>query len=255
MTRVLTAALGIALLLGVTLAAPSWVFRGFVLLVAALALDEFLRMVAANGSARPGRWLILPGVAVTLAFSLGAGAVVYALTLQLLLLGAVSISGGRSGGHLEYISYGTMGTLYACVLPGFFFLLSPAALWILLVTVWAGDAAAYYGGRLLGRRPLAPVLSPNKTVEGALAGGLASLIGGTLLAARFLDAPAVLLAGICLATGVAGPVGDLVESGMKRAAGIKDTARLLPGHGGVLDRIDSLLFAAPVFHLLLLWTL
>jgi phosphatidate cytidylyltransferase len=251
MTRLLAAAVGIALFSAATLA-PPWVFTVFVVLIAARALDEFRGMVAAGGAVRPGRWLLVPGAVVTSAFMLGAEPVLHALAGTLLLLGLGSIWSGHSG-RLEYISYGAMGTLYASALPGFVLLLPRPGLWVLVVTVWAGDAGAYYGGRLLGRRRLAPVVSPNKTVEGAIAGGLASLAGGTLLGARLLEVPVPALAAICLATGVVGQAGDLVESAMKRTAGIKDSGRLLPGHGGVLDRIDSLLLAAPAFHFLLAW--
>jgi phosphatidate cytidylyltransferase len=97
------------------------------------------------------------------------------------------------------------------------------------------------------------VLSPNKTVEGAVAGALGSLLVGGVLGRWLLGASVPFLIVLCLVTGVAGQLGDLAESSMKRTAGIKDSANRLPGHGGVLDRIDSLLFAAPVFHFLTVW--
>lgn len=119
---------------------------------------------------------------------------------------------------------------------------------VFLVT-WAGDTGAYYIGLRLGHRKLAPVISPNKTVEG-LVGGLGFAIISALLArAWFL--PTFSIAD-CLATGflltLAGLLGDLSESALKRSAGVKDTGALIPAHGGMLDRLDSLLFAAPAFY-------
>jgi phosphatidate cytidylyltransferase len=122
------------------------------------------------------------------------------------------------------------------------------AMLLLLVTVVASDTAQYYTGRLAGRTKLAPVLSPGKTVEGALGGIVFGAVTLALAGAWWWpQAPLVfrLVTGTALA--VLGICGDLFESMLKRAAGVKDSATLLPGHGGVLDRIDALLFAAPVY--------
>lgn len=119
----------------------------------------------------------------------------------------------------------------------------------LFLITWAADTGAYYAGTSLGRHKLAPSISPNKTVEG-LGGGLAAAILAAFLAqAWFLPsltgADCVALA--CLLT-LAGLLGDLAESAMKRGAGVKDSGGLIPGHGGMLDRLDSLLFTAPAFY-------
>ena len=125
-----------------------------------------------------------------------------------------------------------------------------------LAAVYVGDTFAYYGGRLLGRHPLAPGISPAKTWEGAVLGVVGAVIGALAAPLWFWQrlpfAHAVILG---LVLGVTGILGDLVESLFKRAATVKDSGGLLPGHGGVLDRIDSLLLAAPVlywYHRLLL---
>lgn len=119
---------------------------------------------------------------------------------------------------------------------------------VVLVT-WAGDTGAYCVGISLGRRQLAPVISPNKTVEG-LIGGLVLAIAAAV-AARAWFLPWFSLVD-CLASGLlltgAGVLGDLTESALKRSAGVKDSGSLIPGHGGMLDRVDSLLFAAPAFY-------
>ncbi|MBZ2183972.1 MAG: phosphatidate cytidylyltransferase [Bryobacter sp.] len=114
---------------------------------------------------------------------------------------------------------------------------------------WAGDVAAYYTGRRLGRRKLAPSISPGKTVEGAIGGVCASVLFGCLYLPRVL--PEVSLgeaAGLALAGSVAGQIGDLCESALKRGAGLKDSGAMLAGHGGWLDRLDSSLFSMPVVY-------
>lgn len=125
----------------------------------------------------------------------------------------------------------------------------PWLVFLLLAIAWLGDTAAYYVGSTWGRRRMAPVVSPNKTWEGALAGlaiGIASaLVWSFLRLGRFEIA--VLVAGA--ATAVAAQLGDLVESLFKRASGLKDSGNVLPGHGGLLDRSDALLFASPVLWL------
>ena len=135
--------------------------------------------------------------------------------------------------------------------------LGPRLVLSLLVLIWVADSAAYFAGRALGRRKLSPMVSPGKTLEG-LAGALAGAgTFGLLLVALDLLGGVGAVAGVGLCVGVAlfSVAGDLFESYAKRAAGLKDSGTLLPGHGGVLDRIDSLIAAAPVFllGLLLLW--
>lgn len=153
---------------------------------------------------------------------------------------------------------------YLAVLRG----LPDGALWttVLLLLVWANDSAAYVAGRMFGRTPFAPSISPKKTWEGFAAGVAASvLVGGALwvgaitIRASFWTAPPGYvpispypplwaMAGLGLAVAVAGPLGDLAKSFVKRQVGVKDAGTLIPGHGGVLDRMDSLMFAGPVVY-------
>jgi phosphatidate cytidylyltransferase len=151
------------------------------------------------------------------------------------------------------------GVLYIAWLLGHLVLLrgfdrgTDAILFVLLVT-WVTDSAAYFGGRWLGRRPLAGRVSPSKTVEGAVAGligaaAAAALTGGWLL-------PSVTIGeslGLGLALGCLGQLGDLSESMFKRSAGVKDSGGWIPAHGGLLDKIDSLVFTAPAFYYYLVW--
>ena len=125
---------------------------------------------------------------------------------------------------------------------------------LLFLVVWCGDSAAYFGGRAFGKHKLYPVASPKKTVEGSVFGLLGSV--GVALAARAWFHPSLTVAD-CLVLGAAGgalgQIGDLVESLWKRSAGVKDSGTFFPGHGGVLDRVDALLFAAPLFYWYARW--
>jgi phosphatidate cytidylyltransferase len=121
----------------------------------------------------------------------------------------------------------------------------PPLLLFAMVIVWVGDTAAYFVGRSIGRYKLAPHLSPKKTWEGAVASFVGSLIVAVVFA-RFMTVPLPHLLAMAALGNVAGQVGDLLESAYKRSAGIKDSGTILPGHGGVLDRIDALILAIPV---------
>lgn len=149
-----------------------------------------------------------------------------------------------------------LGALYPALFVTLDLLRAPSAGYaytlLVVVAVWASDAAAMLGGRSFGRHKLAPALSPKKTWEGAVSG----LVGATLAALAVgwplgLPLGVVAVAGVVVA--VAGLLGDLAESALKRSAGVKDTGALLPGHGGILDRFDAMLFAAPAVFLLLRW--
>jgi phosphatidate cytidylyltransferase len=141
------------------------------------------------------------------------------------------------GGHLVALRVGFAPQLSKHLLSFFF------------LVIMGADSAAYYGGRAFGKHKLAPSVSPGKTWEGAVAGMLASL----LLAAGahywfFPELPTKFALALAAVMNVISVIGDLTESALKRSAGAKDTAKILPGHGGVLDRIDSLLFNAPVIY-------
>lgn len=136
-----------------------------------------------------------------------------------------------------------------CATPPFGqFAFGPASLLSLMVIVFAGDTGAYFAGRSLGRHKLYPLVSPKKTIEGSVGGLLASIGGGALsawlLVPQIPQTDALLLGAAC---GLTAQIGDLAESMFKRASGTKDSGNLLPGHGGMLDRLDGVLFAGPVF--------
>ena len=163
----------------------------------------------------------------------------------------------------------TVGTRFAisvaaipytgCLLPFVALLhrppLGPRWVILALVATWFADSGAYFAGRAFGRTKLAPSISPGKTVEGAI-GGLACAVAGAvgvrwLLLRGTLPAPDAVAVGVI--GGVLGPAGDLAESLLKRSFGVKDSGKLLPGHGGMLDRVDALLFVAPAAWLWLRW--
>ena len=126
--------------------------------------------------------------------------------------------------------------------------------WILYVlgVIWSGDTGAYFAGRFLGRHKLHPKVSPKKTIEGAI-GGIAASIGGGLIMVSLLNLPIPVGYTIFYSAigGALGQLGDLAESLIKRACGVKDSGTILPGHGGMLDRVDGVIFAFPFFGLVL----
>lgn len=140
------------------------------------------------------------------------------------------------------------------MLVGVYVVAGREAALLLIGTVALSDTAQYYTGRALGRHPLAPRLSPKKTREGALGGIIVAPLGLAAAGPPLLPLLTPLsAAAIGLAVAALGIAGDLFESAIKRAAQVKDSSALIPGHGGVLDRIDALLFAAPPFYLAMRW--
>jgi phosphatidate cytidylyltransferase len=120
-----------------------------------------------------------------------------------------------------------------------------------LFTIWATDSGAYFIGKSLGKRKLWPEISPNKTVEGFIGGLFSAMVVGVLFYVfSNLDYTLLQLLLISLIIGVFGQLGDLVQSAYKRHYGVKDSGKLLPGHGGILDRLDSVIFILPILHLL-----
>ena len=127
--------------------------------------------------------------------------------------------------------------------------LNPHWLMFGLMVNWVGDTGAYYVGKNFGRHKLAPSVSPGKTWEGAVASAVTGVVFGMIYLPLAIRGTSLLVAGLlALAANVAGQVGDLAESAIKRAAGVKDSGSLLPGHGGLLDRVDSTTFALPVLY-------
>lgn len=144
------------------------------------------------------------------------------------------------------------GTLYVGLILYFYLISTLGDGWIwlvfMLVCTWASDTLAYLVGQKWGKHRIAPALSPGKTVEGAVGGVLGSFLAAALVLLYNPVLPAVLVLVLGALVGVTAQVGDLVESAIKRQAGIKDAGGLIPGHGGILDRFDSMLFTAPLVY-------
>jgi phosphatidate cytidylyltransferase len=248
MNRVLTAAVAIPLVLAATLFSPDWLFALMVGVFAALALEEFLALGAKRGGDRTGRWFLVSGAAVTAAFFGDPSWVVTVLTLAALVLMSVAVFQRSIDTAFIRVGFALAGLVYCCVTLGFLVLLARELVLVLFAIIWAGDTAAFYCGRAFGRHLLAPRVSPKKTVEGAVAGLIGSVAIGVLAGVWFLGEPAARVGAVSAAVAAAGQIGDLAESVLKRSAGVKDSSSILPGHGGILDRLDSLFFAAPVFY-------
>ncbi len=254
--RLITAALLLAVIIPLILYAKPWLLSLVLTLILALAVGEWWKLVQGR---RPvviilvaclllllPQWLHFPGyffvlVAwLSLAFWLALG------------LGLWLRERRRLFSWLPWL-------LWPTLLPAFWLasrlqILQPAFLLWLILLIAASDSAALFFGKAFGRMRLAPSLSPGKTWAGFWGGLLAGLFGGTLGAAWFWTwRPENLLlgAGVGLLAALAGVLGDLWESFLKRSVGRKDSGQLLPGHGGILDRIDALTAATPVFFLLL----
>jgi phosphatidate cytidylyltransferase len=251
------------------------VFRGgdwflyFILLLVAIGIYEYLSKI----NIRLFSFLFLiPLVGVICSAYLTSNGLEYygsqAILAVFLIVGTLLAVRRNSVEKLFYkLTYIIWGTAYIGLLYPFVYLIRGDAGWmepapgrwwlfLLLGSLWLGDTAAMAVGKNLGRHKLAPTVSPNKTVEGFIGGFIGTFIVALIFKVFWLkDAPLYHLAVISILIGLFGQLGDLVESLWKRSLGIKDSSSIIPGHGGVLDRFDSLLFAAPVLYFYLKYVL
>jgi phosphatidate cytidylyltransferase len=277
MTRVLSAAVLVAVLVSVVWFAPPWATLALGVLVAAVAGLELHRLSGAARGSWPPLIAAVAAALVTAGFAFGDPLVaglthftmlVTALLAAVLLGGLATLASGRPAPDaVPSVALVFMAPLYVGLPLGVLVWVQVVygreALLLPVVIVALSDTAQYYVGRAIGRRRLAPQVSPAKTVEGALGGLVAATILGAALAPAWLAvavtpmAPVSRLVGAALGAllALAGMAGDLFESFLKRSAGVKDSAALIPGHGGVLDRIDAHLLAAPVYYLFLRYLL
>jgi phosphatidate cytidylyltransferase len=251
MTRVLTAAVAIPLVLLITLYSPQWLFASVVGLAAAAAVEEFLSLASAKRMDRPGKWFLVPAWLVCASFAAGPSWVLISIALAAMALMTATVFGGSIEAGFNRVASGLSSIVYCSVTLGFLILIPRGWIVLLFAIIWVGDSAAYYGGRALGRHLLAPAVSPKKTVEGAIAGLVGSMIAGAIGGIWLLHEPGMRIIGVSAVTAAVGQIGDLAESVLKRSAGVKDSSSILPGHGGILDRLDSLFFATPVFYWIL----
>jgi len=268
--RWLTAIAALPLLFGVILKGGHLLFAALIVIAAILSLGEYFSIVLndrvktkdpASKAQSPNRLYLkvsafIIGLMIILAafnnlFDVMIGLVI----LNVVLSGLYLLREFRSDQlALEIIAKQVLGVIYIPLFLSCLVLIRnghDGVKWVffLLLLVFACDTGAYYIGTYMGRRKLCPSISPGKTVEGSI-GGIAASLGAGLIFKNFflLQMPWGYIILFCLSIAAAGQVGDLFESALKRSANVKDSGVILPGHGGILDRIDALLFAAPVAY-------
>lgn len=266
--RILTAAIGVPLALGVLFYAPGDFAYAFFLVAFFWAAVEFIAMAKHFAPSAPirGLWWMIPTASIALYAGLNSprwlddsGALGEPVAFWLVLIGGllavvpactVLFSDVDVKEGLVAVGVLTFAIPYFALPPvalAFLHAIDPWIILWLISIVWLGDTAAFFTGRRFGRHKLAPITSPNKSWEGACASVAIALVATAVWAHLRLGAvlPALLLVALC--TSVAAQAGDLVESMVKRGAGVKDSSNILPGHGGFFDRLDALLLAIPVF--------
>ncbi len=267
-TRVITALIGFAIaILAITLGGPT--YNILIAILALLGWRELTRMIRHLQVKMASRWgyvfifLLLATIGLKLYLWSLITLIVAIMTLGLLyIFSDTSIT-------LDCVTYSAFGIFYST--GGFVALMllrdnefyqyvnlpiisehmGQLVLWLLLFTTWASDTFAYFAGCAWGRHRIVPKISPNKTLEGFIGGFMGSIATG-IVYTYFLSLPLITGLAIGFLVGIFAPLGDLFESKLKRTCGIKDSGVLLPGHGGVLDRFDSLLFSAPVVFIYLM---
>jgi phosphatidate cytidylyltransferase len=226
-----------------------------------VALWEYYRIVF-NGEDKPiSNIILLWGYGINFAiiwstFLVGPDLSLSVIGLNLIVVALISLFQFKTDQTvLDVVIKQLQGIIYIPVLLSFLVLIregSSGMIWVfvLLAVIFAGDIGAYYVGSYLGRHKLIPAVSPGKTIEGSIGGLAVNLVLGGIAKYLFLSGlPWGLSLLFFLTVGIAGQVGDLFESELKRSSGIKDSGGILPGHGGILDRIDALLFASPVAYI------
>lgn len=258
--RVASAVALIAVLLATLWHLPSWATVVLAAVVAFLAAGEVAGMAVRAGARVPALLIGSAATLVTVAFVASAEqAPADALQVVLLALvvagGAVTLAQGPDPAALTRAAVTTMAPVYVGLPLGVVAWVQcvhgPAATTWLLAMIAASDSAQYYCGRAFGRRKLAPAVSPAKTVEGAVGGVIVAAVIGAVTGPWALPVSMPIAGVLTIGLVLAGIAGDLFESLLKRSVGVKDSSTLIPGHGGVLDRIDSHLFAAPIFYIFL----
>ena len=272
MKRIATAVILILLVCILIFLGKPWMLMLVAALFAGLAAYEYVKLAEAQGYRIP-LWWIFPAIALLFLVILNTSVPRDVMLPMLSGLGLLLLTWAALRQPLDRVLPDAAAGIFALFYIAYPLTLLPLmrAMWdgaalllFLLVAVWAGDIAALYIGKNFGKRKLAPRLSPNKTWEGSIASIVGSVLAalGVALLGDYLatkDIPVLhiteplwqtlLLAAI---VNIAAQLGDLLESAIKRGAGVKDSGTLLPGHGGILDRIDALLVAAPVLWYCLL---
>jgi len=255
-TRIFSALAILSIVLGVILLLPLLATVLLADIVALLAFVEYAKLARSAGIQISS----VPACAATLVtvttIALAPHALPIVLMTSTVVVAVIALTEETSEQVLAQVASAAFAILYLGLSIGAIAAVQvqfgPKVLMVLLGAVIVSDTAQYYGGRTIGRRLLAPSISPKKTIEGAVCGVVASaaalfIFGGSVMPG--LGSGWHALFGVMIA--LLGIAGDLFESRLKRASGMKDSSALIPGHGGVLDRIDGLLFAAPVYYVVM----
>ena len=263
--RVITAVVAVPLLLWLLLWGPAWAFAILIGAAVVVAAWELVSMVQ-GGTGRVAQ-------VVTCAASLGLAAAIYLTSSPEVPPDGHVVLAAASGGLLAifiahlftfqsiekvslHVGTGALALVYCAVMPAMLALLfrdagkdGPAWVLMSMAVVWGSDTGAYFAGRAFGKHKLAPRVSPKKTIEGAVGGLLTSVVAVFVIKYTMLPQLALWhVFAIAVPANVLGQIGDLCESLIKRAHGVKDSGVIIYGHGGLLDRIDALIFAIPWFY-------
>jgi phosphatidate cytidylyltransferase len=256
MKRELTAVIAAPFAIWMVGWANPYVFDAAVALIATLALYEFLDLGKRKGYHLPIILCVAVMLFIIAAFILEPISVEMGVFLTLLVIpGWYVVSQANLEQALPSSAIAVLATLYVGMLGGSLirlhsdFVDGPKLVFFLLLVVWLGDTGAYYFGRTLGRHKLSPRISPKKTVEGLIGGVVSAVATAVIIHFTFFrNFPLIhaIIAGVVLS--IAGVIGDLAESMWKRSADVKDSGTLIPGHGGFLDRFDSVFYTTPILY-------
>ncbi|MGC9976753.1 MAG: phosphatidate cytidylyltransferase [Syntrophales bacterium] len=254
--RWISGLIAVPLLFAIIFYGSEAVFAAFIIMVIEGAVVEYNRMVFNEGFVREKLQGLVIALLIPIAAFSGDLRVVLAV-IAFSMLGTFSLSlAGRNGHLIDVVSVSkvVLGFIYIPFMASHFILLrhtDDGIMWIffILIMAFCGDIAAFYVGRSMGKRKLMPLISPGKTVEGTVALLIGSTVGCVLFQHFFLPGLPIFHAAVLgLSGGIIGQLGDLCESVVKRASGVKDSGSLVIGHGGLLDRLDCLIFIAPYVY-------
>jgi phosphatidate cytidylyltransferase len=252
MKRILTALVLIPIVVWVVLGADPWIFLAVLAAAACLSWHEYNEVAGGYGFGKPGILGYGAGLALLLSRDVHwLAAVGFAIVVLVMVMRSENLAHALPRAALLVIGVIYIFGCWKCARP----LREANPHWLMyaLLLNWAGDIGAYYIGKPFGRHKLAPRVSPNKSWEGSIASVVTSiLVAGGYLARFIPSVPLLHVLALTAVANVAGQLGDLAESAMKRGADLKDSGTILPGHGGFLDRVDSTLFALPVIYAYLL---
>jgi phosphatidate cytidylyltransferase len=257
MKRELTALIASPIAIWIIGWSHAYVYDATIAAIASLALYEFLILGVRKGFRIPIPICIFAMLFILAAFILEPISVEMGVFLTLLVIPAwYVIRGGDLGEALPSSGIAILATLYVGMLAGSMIRLrndfpieGPKLVFFLLIVVWVGDAGAYYFGKSFGKHKMSPRISPKKTIEGGVGGVLTAILAAVAIHFTFFPQFPVVhaaIAGIVLS--ITGVIGDLAESMWKRSADVKDSGTLIPGHGGFLDRFDSVFYTTPILY-------